>query len=313
MPHAASRLACLLMFALAAPAWAASPPASSAPASGPSAAPPSATAPTQSAGPARATPTEPAVDRQLAALVKQGLIPGQAVQLKAGGQDFLGLFLPAQGPDKQGAAILLPDLGAHPDWPGVIAALRRGLPRHGWATLSIQLPLPAPGPQPPDIKALLDAAPARIQAAIAYLQQQGLRNLVLIGHGLGAAMGADYLLQQGKQANVQAFVGISMGSPPYLKPGGDPRLDLPAQLAKLTLPVLDLYGERDLPAVLASAPARAQAGRTGPAGATTRYTQFSLPGADHSFDDAGAALVRQVRGWLKHQAAGMVVTRPPGK
>ncbi len=263
--------------------------------------------------PTAAPNTEVAIDRQLITLVQHGRIPGQAVELKAAGQTFLGLYLPAAGPTKQGAAILLPGIGAHPDWPGVIATLRRGLPHHGWATLSIQLPVPAPGPGPVNIKALLNAAPARIQAAIAHLHQLGLRNLILIGHGLGAAMGADYLVRKGKQAGIQAFVGIGMGTPPFLAPRGDSRLNLPAQIGKITVPILDIYGGRDDPAVLASAPARAQAANA--IHPPIVYTQVRLPGARHSFANTGPSLVRWVRGWLKHNAPGRVLgpSRLPGK
>lgn len=271
-----------------------------------------ATPPNRSVTPSPATATAPntelAIDRQLIALVQRARIPGQAVELKAAGQTFLGLYLPATGPTKQGAVILLPGLGAHPDWPGVIATLRRGLPPHGWATLSIQLPVPAPGPAPPNIKALLNAAPARIQAAIAHLHQLGLRNLILIGHGLGAAMGVDYLVQKGKRAGIQAFVGIGMGTPPFLAPQGDPQLNLPAQLAKITVPILDIYGGRDDPAVLASAPARAQAANA--IRPPIVYTQVRLPGARHSFANTGPSLVRWVRGWLKHTVPGMVIGPP---
>lgn len=314
---------------------------------------------------ARPAPVTIAIDHQLAELVRQGRIPGQAVTLQAAGQSFLGLYLPASGPSKQGAALLLPDLGAHPDWPGVIASLRRGLPRHGWATLSIQLPepvsepsskpapaanasppaaaaaspaptsgtpttaKPVPAPatpgktapaqtganlsaaaKPSPLKPVFDAAPARIEAAVAYLRQQGLRNLVIIGDGLGAALAADYLASRGQQAEVQAFVAVSPGNPAFAAPDGDPRLNLPAQLARVTVPVLDIYGERDLPAVLAGARARAEAGRYSPGRAGLVYTQVQIPGAHHSFVDSGPMLLRQIRGWLKRHAAGMEI-RPP--
>lgn len=65
----------------------------------------------------------------------------QALWLNAGNGTFLGLFTPASGANEQGAIILVADKGQHADWPGPVRQIRRQLPLHGWATLSIALPV----------------------------------------------------------------------------------------------------------------------------------------------------------------------------
>lgn len=48
----------------------------------------------------------------------------------------------------QGAVLIVPDQGQHPDWPALVSPLRQSLPDHGWYTLSISMPNPSPGMVP---------------------------------------------------------------------------------------------------------------------------------------------------------------------
>lgn len=92
----------------------------------------------------------------------------------------LGLWRPSEGDTTHGLLILLPDDGAHADWPRVIGPLRRAFPATGWQTLSLMLPdpldplallppRPAPSPPPaaaPEGEAQADeATPAETPAA----------------------------------------------------------------------------------------------------------------------------------------------------
>ncbi len=106
--------------------------------------------------------------------IKEQLIVGQALELKADKQSFFAIHTPAEGKLKRGGVILLHGLGAHPDWPDVISPLRKSLPESGWATLSIQLPVRPNSATFEDYPPLFPAAIARISAAIQHLQQQGL-------------------------------------------------------------------------------------------------------------------------------------------
>ena len=80
-------------------------------------------------------------DQQVAA----GITVGKPQWLEAGGQRFLGIYTASTTGSSLGGAIILPCLGEHPNWPDVIAPLRKSLPNHGWDTLSIALPVPTKG------------------------------------------------------------------------------------------------------------------------------------------------------------------------
>ena len=70
---------------------------------------------------------------------------------------------------------------------------------------------------------------------------------------------------------------------------------IPAGLPPLSMPVLDIYGGNEFPAVKRSAPERLQmlqqAGHP-------KSRQQVIPGADHYFTDAGQPLLEAVAAWL---------------
>lgn len=242
--------------------------------------------------PTTSAPTEDIAKERLWAKELQGdLLVGQVKELPAGGKRFLTLYAPQTSATPKGAVILLPGMGAHPDWPGVIHNLRVKLPAHGWSTLSLQMPLLASSSRAAAYAPLFGVAGARIQAGIAFLHKQGVRHIVLLGHGLGAAMGAWFIAQH-RNAGIETFVGISMGASSQAA-----RLNTPTQLSKIHIPVLDLYGSQDYRSVTASAGARATAARRA---GNKNYRQQEIAGADHFFAGFQGEMVRDVRGWLRH-------------
>jgi pimeloyl-ACP methyl ester carboxylesterase len=236
-----------------------------------------------------------------AAQLKEQLVVGQPLEIRAGQQSFFAIHTPAEGKLKRGGVILLHGLGAHPDWPDVISPLRKALPESGWATLSIQLPVWPNGAEFKDYPPLFPEAKARISAAVQHLQQQGLLNITLVGHSLGAAMGAHFLAEKapGSEA-IRTFVGIGMNQAPGTV------AHTPDALSKITIPVLDLYGAQDLDGVQVSAKARAlaanQANNSG-------YRQTVIPGADHFFRGLDTTLTRRVSAWLTKTAPSMEVEK----
>jgi len=73
-------------------------------------------------------------------------------QLQLGDEDkFLALWHPANTAKARGVLVIMPSEGETADWPRAIGPLRRGLPEHGWHTLSLTPADPAlsPGPRPP--------------------------------------------------------------------------------------------------------------------------------------------------------------------
>jgi hypothetical protein len=200
---------------------------------------------------------------------------------------FGALLIPFSKPPFRGGAILVHDLGGHPDWRGVIGPLRRRLPAHGWSTLSLQFPSAVSDPVE---RARLTGE--RLDAAVAWLGEHGVEPLVVIGHGEGGSDALHWLSDR-KTGPVVALVAIGMPRPhPQL--GG---VDL---IEGLRVAMLDLVGEEDHGDIIASLPYRREAAERGEGD----YRLQTVAGADHFFNSLEDQLITTVRGWIQRRAAG---------
>lgn len=224
---------------------------------------------------------------------------GKAEWLNDGQGKFLSLYTAVDGKKAKAGVILLHDEGQHPDWPDVISPLRRGLPAHGYATLSLQAPILPRGAPIGGYGRALDESSPRIRAGIKFLRSQGIKRIMLIGHGMGATMASAYLAQA-KDPGITAFAGLALDAPETQSTiyKLDPRLHAPTMLAKIRIPVIDLYGGLDRATIVDAAPKRAKA-----AAGNKHYLQIKLDYADHSFTRLDAALVERLSGWFDQYAA----------
>ena len=231
-----------------------------------------------------------ALEQRYAEQLEAGLVQGTAQRLKAGDSEFLALHQEVDGDVAQGGAILMHGPGAHPDWLDVIHPLRVGLPKHGWETLSIQMPLAGPGAGVEEYVDLLPEAFPRIEAALAYFKSRKIEHVVLIGHGLGARAGLLFLGEkkppQRKAVKGLVMIGLALDK--------EDEKSI-AALKAIKLPVLDLYGSSDKEAVIASQELRRRmAGYADNKG----YQQSEMLGADHFFRGQSQMLLLRIRGWL---------------
>ncbi len=234
--------------------------------------------------------SDQAKEKRWADQITDSLMDGEACQLKVGATPFLGLFTKASGPSTGRAVIIVHGMGAHPNWAEVIRPLRVGLAEHGWSTLSIQMPVLPNGAGLKDYVPLFDEVTPRIDAAVDMLKKRGNKTIILIGHSLGATMSAWYLANKTKPG-IKGAVFIGLGSSDI-----DPKTDNLLSLSKITLPVLDIYGSRDLGNVLSTREDRKSvAVRAG----NKSYRQIQVEGADHFFTGMQDSLVRHVYGWLR--------------
>lgn len=75
----------------------------------------------------------------------------------------------------------------------------------------------------------------------------------------------------------------------------DDEIDGLAALRQAKLPILDIYAERDIAAVLDTAPARRLAARDAK---NTRFRQQAVAGATPGFRGLEAGLLADIRAWL---------------
>ncbi|MES9876903.1 MAG: DUF3530 family protein [Candidatus Sedimenticola sp. PURPLELP] len=224
---------------------------------------------------------------RIAEEIEKTNLVGTPVRLKAGEVDYLGIHTEAEAKVPRGGVILLHGRGGHPDWSDVISPLRSELTKFGWETLSIQLPVAASDAPAWIYRDLVPDSFPRISFGVEYLKQRKINQVVLVGHGLGARMGAEFL-GKGAPGEIKGFVAIglpAMGSEATLE-----------ALKSTRLPMLDLYGSRDIDSVLESAAQRAKAAA---AGGNTGYRQYEMLGADHNFQGMEGSLVTTVQSWMR--------------
>ena len=171
--------------------------------------------------------------------VVPGLVVGDPVYLQTprGHHKFLTLFTPVAGTDK--AAIIVHGMGIHPDW-GMVSTLRTELADRGFTTLSIQMPILAADAEGEAYPPTFPEAAERIGEAVAFLKAKGYTQIAIVSHSMGSRMSRVYLAGHPDPA-VQAWASLGISQDDY---------------ATLKLPILDLYGDNDLPPVLANAARR---------------------------------------------------------
>ncbi|MGZ5125573.1 MAG: dienelactone hydrolase family protein [Burkholderiales bacterium] len=204
------------------------------------------------------------------------LLVGEAVQLELpGGRKFLGIY--ASSNSSAPAVIVVHGAGVHPDW-GLINALRSQLADQGYATLSVQMPVLSSEAGPDQYGPLYPEAAERIAAAVRFLRTRRHAKVGIVSHSLGARM-TNYFIEHSTQP-LDAWVSIGLS-------GGYTAAD------RFKAPVLDLYGERDFPAVRDNSAARADSLRR-----VRGSAQVEVPGADHFFAGQENILVGQVKLFL---------------
>ena len=225
---------------------------------------------------------------------KLALIAGadEIVSLKAPGGRFIGIYQRAKTGESHGVVILAHGMGAHPDWPDVISPIRTQLPEFGWSTFSIQMPILSPEEPVAEYGKTLKVAKSRLNAAIDYLHTWEIEQIILLGYSFGAVQ-VEIFLAIGKNENVRAFVSVSMLSQKFIKPG----LDVFKLIGGIDLPMLDIYGDEDLPDVRrGSDDRRLAASKNG----NRDFKQIELKHAGHHYQGVEEALVEQIQIWLKN-------------
>lgn len=215
--------------------------------------------------------------------IAPGIVTGDPVYLEAGSEHkFLTLFTAV--PKAKGAVIVIHGMGVHPDW-NLIGVLRNGLADAGYTTLSVQMPVLANDATPEAYAPTFPEAAKRLAAAVDFLNAKGYRNIAFVSHSMGSRM-TDYYLAHCSRACPSAWVAIGL-SGDYTRG------------KTFAFPVLDLYGQNDLPPVLKASKARAETLKAVPGA-----KQIMAPRTDHFFNNKDVELVNYVKDFLDQSMAG---------
>ena len=240
--------------------------------------------------------TEPATisadlerEKRMAVEIEDALLDGEPVYLNDASHEFLTIDTEPDASPK-GAVILLHGRGFHPDWQDTIYPLRIGLATAGWRTLSVQMPVLKKNAKYNDYVPLFPQSFPRIEASIEYLKKQGIDKIVLLAHSCGAHMAMSWIRERG-DSSIQAYIGVGMGATDYQQ-----AMKAPFPLDQLKVPVLDVYGADDYPAVIRLAPSRIHMMKKA---GNPLSAQKVVPGANHYFIDKEGNLVEVVAEWLR--------------
>lgn len=223
-----------------------------------------------------ASTADHAREKKWADEVVPGLVIGDPVflQMPRGQHKFLTLFTPAPG--SQRAVIVVHGMGIHPDW-GMVGTLRIDLADRGYTTLSIQMPILAADARAEAYPPTFPEAVERLGVALDFLKARGYARIAIVSHSMGSRMSLEYLRGKPDPA-VVAWASLGPSFKTY---------------EAVKLPVLDLYGDNDLPAVLGHAATRQQSF------VSPMSKQVKLVSADHFFTGREAQMVEAVDNFLK--------------
>lgn len=232
-------------------------------------------------------------EKRMATEVEDAILDGEVVYLKDGSHEFMAIDTVPEG-DTDGskpksAVILLHGRGFHADWEDTILPLRTQLAEQGWRTLSLQMPVLEKSAKYYDYVPLFPAASPRIEAGVKYLKDQGIDNVILFAHSCGAHMAMEWIRSKG-DGMISAYIGAGMSATDYKQ-----KMNKSFPLAEMRVPVLDIYGEDEYPAVIQLAPERKAAIEKA---GNKKSSQVVVPKANHYFTDQGDALVSAVVKWL---------------
>jgi alpha/beta superfamily hydrolase len=213
-------------------------------------------------------------EQRWASQIVPSLVVGDAVTIKSPGRrDFLGIYTETSG--SKTAVLLVHGVGVHPDH-GVIGVLRASLAESGLTTLSIQMPVAGAAAKMEDYyPALFPDAVERIRAGAHWLADKGHRKVVLLSHSMGSWMSNVYF-EQTEAAPFAAWINMGLT-------GGF------GSMGNVKAPVLDLYGEHDLPQVT-----RADWRRRFALRSIEGSKQVMIAGADHHYTGHEKELARVI-------------------
>ena len=215
------------------------------------------------------------------------IFDGDAQWLSANEREFLTIY--TETDDAKTAVVVMHGRGFHPDWEDVVNPLRVGLVDRGYTTLSLQMPVLQKDAKYYDYVPIFPESFARIEAGIDFLKSNGYQKIYLIAHSCSVHMVMDWVRQHG-DSGIDAFVGLGMGATDYKQP-----MRRPFPLDKMKVPILDLYGTDEFPAVLKMAAQRKAAIE---AAGHPNSKQLVLSDADHFFVDKGDELTAAIANWF---------------
>ena len=217
--------------------------------------------------------------------VEDSIMDGESVDLVVEGRNVFGIYTEAEdGSDK--GLIVVHGTSIHPNWQ-VVQPIRAEMAGDGWNTPAVQMPILHNEAEYEEYVALYPEVPPRLRAAEAFLKEKGIQTMMIAAHSQGTTMVSYYPSRY--PSDVKGLIAIGMGATQK-----DRHVNSAESLNKVTIPLLDLYGDDDLPGVLETVDVR-----EADAAHNVRYSQQVIEGANHFFDGVEDKLISAVVDWVQ--------------
>lgn len=213
------------------------------------------------------------------------IFDGEPVFLNTPNHRFFGIYTESESESRNGL-IVLHGTGFHPNYEQVVRPLRVALTGYGWHTLSIQLPLLDHEANYNDYESVYPEVPPRIHSAIEFLRQKGIANIGIVAHSQGATMASYFTARYPDEISSMVLIGMSAQH-------SNKDINSAESLKKIAIPVLDIFGSKDFPAVLQTVELRREAAAHNP-----DYEQQVIDGAYHFFEIREDKLIDALSSWL---------------
>ena len=211
--------------------------------------------------------------------------------LTTGDNKFLGIYKADTSGKALGSLLILAAPGGTAAMPGALSELAIQLSSSGWHTLGISIPdldFSDPVAAPDVDKWYVDqetknmgSVLERIMAAEADLTANGAK-YVLLAQGSTAELVLELIASN--TINPAGLISLNLRHPVYQQ-----ALKIPDNLARLQIPVLDIYNTTE------SESARKRKTRQ----KNAEYFQLYIAGSDNNFRGSEKLLVSRINGWLK--------------
>lgn len=230
--------------------------------------------------------------------------------LIAGESQFTALISEQDGSVIRGSALLLPDISLHPNQSATFYQLRYALNQYGWISVAGIMPeiMHQQLKDELQLKQLIERPNNTLDVVLEDTQKQYINQLQLVMSSMleeaSAYPGLRMIVAQGATAGwlVEGLASQQLEMPdvlvlisPYLP---DQKLNqkLPAKIAQLPVPILDVWSERDNPWAKATVMARKKASKRY---LTMHYRQRELFGF-RGLETTDARLGKEIYGYVTY-------------
>ena len=227
-------------------------------------------------------------EQRITEQIEPEIFDGEAQWLNDGERKFLGIYIHQE--NASGTVILLHGRDVSAEEQELINPLRVGLAENGWSTLSLQMPVLEKGKTYYDYLPILNFASPRIEAAITFARSQSDGKIIIAAHSCGAHMANNWFNQQ-PDHGVDGYIAMGLGATDKGQ-----SLKTPIPIARLDIPVLDIYGSAEFSGPLGTVKNRLAMLKKN----SHPYSeQIKVNGANHYFTGYGDIMVAHLSRWLQ--------------